>query len=83
MVCMELFKVLTHKPIAMMRTVGFDLATNSYTMFEADPPLAVKTQKKVVTDAAGFELEVAAYNAQLKVCVCVCVRECVCECVCV
>lgn len=44
LVMMEMFKVLQRKPIEMLRNGNYSLASNTYMMFEANPPASIKDE---------------------------------------
>jgi len=47
LVMLEMYKVLQRKPVEKLRNGNFSLGTNSYMMFEAEPPTSHKTHVQV------------------------------------
>jgi len=46
-VMLEMFKVLQGKPVEQLRNGNYDLGSNQYMMFEAEPPAQIKTKVEI------------------------------------
>jgi len=47
LVMLEMFKVLQGKPVEQLRNGNYDLGSNQYMMFEAEPPAQIKTKVEI------------------------------------
>ena len=62
LVMLEMFKVLQRKPVEQLRNGNYDLGSNQYMLFEAEPPAQIKDHVKIEKpDPAQFP---DAYDAK-------------------
>ena len=62
LVMLEMFKVLQRKPVDQLRNGNYDLGSNQYMLFEAEPPQSIKDHVKIEKpDPAQFP---DAYDAK-------------------